>query len=139
MKKLTPNEVLSTKISLLERKRQRELEDLKKQFHLTYDAFKPINLIKDGLKDITQSIDLNKGFSSAAIGITSGYIIKNILFRKSSNPLKNLVGVAVETFIANLAAKNSDKIKTSTVSLFEQIMAMIKKPKKLFSENEIYE
>ena len=74
----TPNELLCNKINLLKVRQEQELEDIKEQFEFTCEKLRPINLVKEVFKELTQSPDVKSEIGSAAIGITSGYLIKKI-------------------------------------------------------------
>jgi len=139
MKKQTPNAKLAYDIALLELKREREFRDLNENFHLLYESMKPVNMIKGALKEITGSGDTAKNVSSAAIGVTSGYLLKKILFRPTMNPLKMLAGVVLQTVATNMAAKHSEEIKASGYKLLKAVVGKIIPKKKTFSETEIYE
>lgn len=136
--KMKPNETLIMAIDLLEIKRDEELVALKEQFHNTYESLRPINILKNTVKGITSSPGLQKNIGSAVIGLASGYLVKNILFRSTNNPIKKLAGVAIETFIANLAAKNSGQIKDSGKKLFHLFVSKMRRKEPRFSEREIY-
>lgn len=139
MKKQTRNDKLAYDIALLELKRDQEFRELNAQFHTLYESMKPVNMIKGAIKEITGSGDAVKNVSSAAIGVTSGYLLKKILFRPTLNPLKMLAGVVLQTVATNMAAKHSEEIKSSGLKLLKVVMAKIIPKKKAFSETEIYE
>ena len=110
MKKIRPKEKLSKAIILLEIIRKEELNSFRRQLLLTSESLKPVNLIKSIFREFTYSVDLNSNIGSTAIGMVSGYLVKNILFRATRNPLKIIAGILLQTFVTNVATKNSDKI-----------------------------
>ena len=132
MKKVTPNDTLNEAIALLEIKSAAQLVDLKTQFHITYESLRPVNLIKNTLKEATASPTLKNGISSAAIGMASGYIVKNLLFRSSLNPIKIAAGLVMQTLATNLASKNSDTIKSGGQKLVHALMARFMPRKREF-------
>ena len=119
MKKASQSDALKHSIVILEIRRDVQLKHLKEHFQITYDSLRPVNILKNTLKELTKSPDLKSSISSGVIGIASGYILKNILFRSSYNPLKILAGIVVQSVATNLGAKNSDLIKTSVQKLFQ--------------------
>ena len=133
MKVETASQILSREISLLERKKSQEFKNLKEQLHNTYESMKPINLLKNTLEDITQSPEIKHDFTKAAIAMFTGYLVKKLVFKSSVNPLKILAGAAFQTFVTNIAAKNSDKIKEAAISIFEMTKDLIKPKKTGFS------
>ena len=77
MLQVNPNEALKNKISLLEIKSKQEFKELKQQFHITYESLKPVNLIKDTFKELTQTADL-KNFIAWVIFLISGIFSQRI-------------------------------------------------------------
>lgn len=132
MKKVTPNDTLNEAIALLEIKSAAQLADLKSQFHITYESLRPVNLIKNTLKEATASPTLKKGISSAAIGMASGYIVKKLLFRSSLNPIKIAAGLVMQTLATNLATKNSDNIKSGGQKLVHALISRFMPSKREF-------
>ena len=139
MKKIRPKEKLSKAIILLEIIRKEELNSFRRQLLLTSESLKPVNLIKSTIREFTNSVDLNNNIGSAAIGMVSEYLVKNILFRATRNPLKIIAGILLQTFVTNVATKNSDKIKESAKSILNSVTSRMKSENKSFSESEIYE
>ena len=139
MKKTSPKEKLSKAIILLEIIRKEELNSFRRQLLLTSESLKPVNLIKSTIREFTNSVDLNNNIGSTAIGMVSGYLVKNILFRATRNPLKIIAGILLQTFVTNVATKNSDKIKESAKSILNSVTSRMKSENKSFSESEIYE
>jgi hypothetical protein len=135
MKKENVTENLNREIALLEARRKEELKDLKEQFHLTYESLKPVNILKDTIKTVTESQEIRKSLSSASIGMASGYLVDKMLFRSSKNPLVKLVGVVVQTITTNLAAKNSGRIQESGKKILHTILSKLVQ-KNRFSERD---
>ena len=131
---------LKLAIATLEEIRDKQRTELKLHFEETFDSLKPLNIIKNSFKSITHSPDLKNQFVDSGIGIASGVLVKNILFRSTHNPIKKIGVVMLQALITNLAAKNSDKIKSAGISLLSTILKARKNHKrKVFSENEIYD
>jgi hypothetical protein len=135
MKKPSAIETLNQDIILLKAKRDDEFNMLKKQIHISYESIKPINLIKNAIKNVTELPDIKEGIGKVAIGVASGYLVKNIIFRSSYNPLKKLAGIALQVLVTNVAAKNSDKIKETGKGAFHLLKSLIAPKKKVFSDN----
>ena len=126
MKKLSPNDSLDEAIALLETKRYYELMQLKEQLHLVHESLKPINIIKDTFKAVTASPDLKNGIGKAALGVASGLLVKNILFRSSYNPLKIVAGIVLQKVASSFTVENSDKIKSTGQKLFHALLSKFK-------------
>ena len=126
MKKNSPNDLLDEAIDLLETKRALELIHLKEQLNEVLESLKPINLIKDTIKKVTTSPDLKSGIGTTAIGVASGLLVKNILFRKTHNPLKLVARTMLQTVAAGIATNNSDIIKSTAQSIFHALLSKFK-------------
>jgi hypothetical protein len=134
-------EKIAKQISWLEVKRKEELQELKTEFHILHENLKPINQVKHFIGSLTGSPDVKQGIAKAAIGTASGYLARKVLFRPTINPLKKLLGFAVQTAVTKLAAHNSEKIQSSGKDIFQHLISLIgkKKRKKEFLESEMYE
>jgi len=130
MKKENAIDLLKSDILMLEQKQLEEMKDLKEHFQNTLESFKPINLIKNTIKDITQFPDIQGGLGKAAIGMSSGYLLKKLFFKSSINPLKIIAGMAFQTIVSNVAAKNSDIIKEKGIDIFEIVKSFFVPKKK---------
>jgi len=137
MKKLSPNDSLNEAIALLATKRDRQLIELKEQFHAVHESVKPINLIKDTFNALTASPDLRNGIGKTVIGAATGFLVKNILFRNSYNPLKVVAGIVMQRVASSFASKNSDKIKFTGLTLFRILLSKLKHNKNGVHESEI--
>jgi len=137
MKKKSPNDSLDEAIALLETKRDQELMQLKEQLHLVHESLKPINIIKDTFKAVTASPDLKNGISKTALGVASGLLVKNILFRNSYNPLKVVAGLVLQTVASGFTSKNFDKIKSTGKGIFHALFSKSKRNKDGVQESEM--
>jgi len=129
MKKETALDVLRRDIVKLEAKRSEDLHLLKEQLHETYESLKPANLIKGIFKSATESPEIATGLSKAAIGVTSGHLIKQLLFGSSHNPLKKLAGAAIQAIVTNVVSNNSEKITDKGKDIFNFIKSFVTKRK----------
>ena len=130
MKKKSPNDLLDEEIQLLETKRDVELIQLKQELNGLLESLRPINIIKDTFKKVTDSTDIKEGIGNTAIGVASGFLVKNILFRKTLNPLKLIARVILQTVTTGVVATNSDKIKSKSQNLFHAVFSAFTPRKK---------
>ncbi len=130
MKKGNQSELIKSQIWFLKTKQKEELASLKNQLHITFESFKPINLLKETFKEVGESPDLKSNLLNSAIGLSTGFISKKLMVGKTSNPIKNIIGTVVEFAIANVVTKNSEKIISTGETLFQLIFKR-KKDKKL--------
>ena len=128
MKKKSPNDLLNDSIQLLEAKRDLELIQLKQGFDEVRESLKPINIIKETIKKATFSSGVKEGIGKTAIGIASGFLIKNLLFRKTINPAKLLARGVVQTAAVGLTATNLDKIKLKGAKLLRALLPKKQSP-----------
>lgn len=123
MKTKTPNTLLQEKIDLLEFQRNQELLKLKRNTNTLVESLNPINLIKSGIEAVTTSPKLKNGVGNTVLGVASGWAVKHLLFGKSKNPLKIMAGLALQTAVTDLTAKNADKIKSKGQQLLLGILS----------------
>ena len=107
MKTIRQREVIVEKIYALRVKQEEDLDDLKQQFHATYESFKPLNLIKNTFREATTSPDVKNSFVDGALNIATGAISGNLLWGLTERPIKKILSTAFN-FIKNRFAKKSD-------------------------------
>jgi hypothetical protein len=105
MKNTNETDALKDAIAVLQHKQAAELQLLKEQFHITYESLKPVNLIKKGFKDITESPGIKNTLINNAIGLATGFLSKKVLIGASHNPIKRLLGTILEFAVASVVAK----------------------------------
>ncbi len=130
MKKISQSSLIKGEIWLLKNRQKEELILLKNQFHTVFEGLKPINLLKETFKEVGESPDLKSTLLNSAIGLSTGIISKKLMIGKTSNPFKNLLGTVVEFAIANVVAKNSEKIISTGETLFQLIFRRNKDEKR---------
>lgn len=72
------------------------------------ESVKPINLIKNSLQLLNEPADLKEHTLQTTLVLGIGILAKRIVIGSSSNPVKRLVGVAVQIGISNLLTQNPD-------------------------------
>lgn len=120
MQNITSVAELKNAIQLLEVDHAIEEQLLKEQFHVTYESFKPINLIKSAFKDIGSSSSLFDNLIGSAMGMASGYLTKKIVVGGSGNIFRNIIGSLLQFGVTKLVANNSDTIKSLGQLLMQQ-------------------
>ena len=122
MEKLTPDIALKQLILEKEAEYQAEGKLLKEHFYLTCESIKSFNLIKKVLKKAISSPGLSTNVVNAAIGLTTGFIAKKILTRKSGNPLSKLAGGILEMMVATNVTNNAEQIKAIAGIVLKKII-----------------
>jgi len=121
MKKIISIAELKEYIILLELKQAQEALLLKEQFKDTVENFKPINLIKGKLSDIIASPNLKHDVINGVLGMAAGYLSKKIVVGSTHNPLKRLLGAALQIGVTSLVSKNADGIKSNVASILSSV------------------
>ena len=127
MKKNSPNDLLDKEIELLESKRVQQLVQLKEQFQAVHASISPINIIKNTFKKVTSTPDLKNGVGKTALGVASGFLVKNILFRRIHNPFIKVAGTLIQTAVVGLVANNSGNITSTGGKVLKTIFSKFKK------------
>ncbi len=140
MKKLPSNDSLNEAIALLEMKRDKELMELKQQLEKVGESLKPINIIKDTLKEIKSSPDIKDGIGKTVVGVASGFLVKNILFGNTYNPMKIIAGLAIQTAASNFGSNHYNNIRSVGHTLLYSLASKLKnRTKKISVHSELQE
>lgn len=102
---------LKESIRLLEIKQAKEGAILKEQFAITVESFKPINLLKSTIKEMTNSVDLKSNLSETVISIIAGYLTKKIMVNSKSGPFMKILGAVLQFGVTSVIAQNADTIR----------------------------
>lgn len=108
-------------IQFLEEEQTVKGEQLKEQLYLTFESFKPINLLKSTIKDISSSPYLIDNILGTATGLASGYLSKRIIVGASGNILRKLFGVVLQLGVTNMVARHPEEVKSLSHLLFQLI------------------
>ncbi|MDO7171923.1 hypothetical protein [Mariniflexile sp. AS56] len=106
-------ELLNDAMVLLEKRRRMEYEDLRLQFHETTEAFRPINIFNQTVKDFRQSPDVKTNLLETILSISGGYFSKKIIVGKSSSLVKRVLGYALQYAVTNFISKKVGTEKDS--------------------------
>jgi len=121
MQIITSTSDLKNAIQLLEVEQADKGQLLKEQLHLTYESLKPVNILKNALKEISSSPYLVDNIVGTAMGLATGYLSKGIFIGTSGNKIKRLIGTIMQFGITNVIAQNSDSIRSFSRSLFRHV------------------
>ncbi|MEI8137444.1 MAG: hypothetical protein WCH21_09000 [Bacteroidota bacterium] len=117
MGKITSLTELRESIQQLEIKQIEDERLLKEQFIVTYESMKPVNMIKNSIRDLISSQDLKGNLLQTTLGMAAGYLSKKVVVGSTHNPLKQLLGAFLQLGVTNIVTKNTDGIKSILVSL----------------------
>ncbi|HMG84051.1 MAG TPA: hypothetical protein VK559_13510 [Ferruginibacter sp.] len=91
------------------------------QFHITYENLQPVNILKDQLRRLIGSTELQNDATSAAMGLGAGMLSKKFYEGSSPNIFKQFLGSALEFGVAKMVANNSDKIKEVAAGFLDKL------------------
>jgi len=112
MEKIQSIKELRDAIVQLESKQLEDKRLLKEQFVSTYESLRPVNLIKNLIKDLIASPDLKQQIASTLLGLAAGYFTKKVAIGSSHNPLRKILGSFLQMGVANVVTKKSGGIKS---------------------------
>lgn len=111
MESITTSAELKNAILTLELEQNLKEKLLKEQLLLLHESFKPENLIKNALPEVTSSPYLIDNLLGTLIGLATGYISRKIAVGTSGSPIKKLLGVILQVGVTNFVAQHVDTIK----------------------------
>jgi hypothetical protein len=105
-------EALKAAIMALENQSAEEFVALKEQFNVSLELFRPVNLIKSALQEVTTSPDMKDAVVNSLTGITAGFFTKKLFVGSSTNPLKQMFGTIIQFATASIVSKHVVDIRT---------------------------
>jgi hypothetical protein len=117
---------LKKEIQLLKEEHALKGKSLIKQFHLTYESLKPVNLLKSTINDVSTSPYLMDNIIGTSVGIATGYLSKKIIVAGSDSKFRKLLGSILQFGVTNLVAKNPEAIKSFGQFIFHHISSLKK-------------
>jgi hypothetical protein len=122
MEKITSATGLKDAILLLEADQVMQGQLLKEQFSSIYESFKPVNLIKNSLKDLASSPYLIDNILATAIGLATGFLSKKIFVGSSGNLFRKLLGSFLQAGVTNTVSQHPDTIKSFGQLIFQYFL-----------------
>lgn len=103
---------LKKAIQLLEAEQDANGRLLKAHFNLTYESFKPVNLIRSALHDITSSPHTIDNILGTTFGLAAG-LASNVVFKGLAGPgLRKVIGPVLQSGVTSLVAKSTGSLRT---------------------------
>jgi hypothetical protein len=113
MENLSTIAELKDAIQLLEEEKSVHLQKMRENFSLTYENFKPANLIQSSMKEIGSSPYLFNYVLNATLGLVAGFLSKRALrIGRSNNKSGRLLGLILQLGITNLVIYAPTAIKS---------------------------
>jgi hypothetical protein len=94
---------------------------LKEQVNDISEELKPVNLIAGVMKDVSSSPYIVDNLVGAALGAGTGYVSRKIFAGSSANPVRKLIGSALQLTVTTITAKKLVPISLMGRFLFKKI------------------
>jgi hypothetical protein len=125
MQHINSESSLNDAIIQLKLKQVEEGKILRKKLELVHESIKPVNLIKNAFREISESREIKDNILNTAIGLGVGLVSKKILIHKSTNPLKRLLSAAFIFGITNVVANHPGVVKSAGQSIINFVRAKL--------------
>lgn len=96
---------LNQKIKELEVRQDTEWCDIKDHIEDIKENLKPINLIRNTVEEINETVGFKSHLAQSAISIGIGYIAKRFIVGKGDSMFKGILGSIVQLIVTNLVSK----------------------------------
>ncbi len=133
MEKQNAVATLKESIRILEIRQAEEGQQLNAQLRLAYESLKPINLIKNSIKDLADSFEIKNSLFETIFTIVSGYFAQRMIVSSKSNVFKKLLGVLMQFGVNNIVLKNIESIRIFISDLIGKFIS----PKEEEPEDEL--
>ena len=125
MQHIKSTESLREAILLLEIKQLEEARKVREDFHLLYESLRPINLIKNTINNAIAMPGLKGNLLNLTLGHATGFLSKKAFVRGSGNPVKRILGAALQFGISNYISKHPEGIKSAIMNGVQGIIHKI--------------
>lgn len=122
MEKLNSTAKLRNAIAELEMEQIVKKDLFKEQLLYTYDSLRPVNMLKNVLKDITSTPGLVDNVLGTTVGLASGYLSRKLFIGTKGGIMRNLIGSILQFGVTNLVAQHPDAIKSFGQSILKHIL-----------------
>ncbi len=126
MKKIHKAEDLKNAIQELEAKKIVTEDAMKKQFHETIEIFKPSNILKNTVSEVSASPQFKHNILNLALGLGAGYLTRKVAVGRKAGLLARTVGTALQFGVTSLIAKNKaneEKVSDKKGGLLNRIFS----------------
>ncbi|MDP1802951.1 MAG: hypothetical protein Q8L81_16435 [Bacteroidota bacterium] len=91
MNKITSSTELREAILRLEIKQGEDERLLKEEFKSTYERMKPVNIIKNSIKEIVATTNIKENLLKVVISVATNYFLKSSLQNSTKSPVKMIL------------------------------------------------
>ena len=107
---------LNQKIQQLEVRQDAEWCSIKDEIDDIKENLKPINLIRNTVEEINETIGFKSHMAQSAISIGIGYLAKRFIVGKGDTMFKGILGSIVQLVVTNLVTKPQNESTDETSS-----------------------
>jgi hypothetical protein len=122
MENITSVAALRDAIEQLETDQIVKRQLLKEQLLFTYESLKPLNLLKNALKDISSTPGLMDNVLGTTLGLASGYLSKKLFIGTSGSLIRKLLGSVLQFGVTSMVAKHPDEVKSFGQSILQHLL-----------------
>jgi hypothetical protein len=122
MQTITSVDGLHEAIIALESLRREQEQELTVQFRSFYGSLRPVNIIKNTVRELAGSSDVRQKILSAALGMASGFIARKLFFPLSTGSVKKIFGAALQLGIAGLVTRKGNAVKSGGLRLLRSVL-----------------
>ena len=115
------SEELERVIIELEKRKVVQEVNLRAAFKATRESFRPINLIKSGIRQITHTPEIRNSAIKTAAGIGIGLLTKDMFIGRAIPIIRKLISGALENGMANGVKSTTNTIKAVGTVILNQI------------------
>jgi len=103
---------LKNAIQLLEAEHAANGKQLKAQLYATYESFKPVNLIRSALRDITSSPHMIDNIVGTTVGLAAG-LVSNVVFKGLAGPgIRRVISPVLQSGVTSFVAKHTGSLRS---------------------------
>jgi hypothetical protein len=112
MQKITSTDGLKNAIQLLEVKQAANRNQLKEQLYSTIDSFRPVNMLRNTLHEVSSSPDLIDNILGTVFGLATGLISNLVLKGMGSARFRKLLNPVLQSGVANFVEQHANSIRS---------------------------
>jgi hypothetical protein len=114
---------LNQRIKFLENRQDAEWCSIKDEIEDIKENLKPLNLIRNTVEEINETVGFKSQIAQSAISIGIGYLAKRFIVGKGDSMFKGILGSIVQLVVTNLVSKpkheSSDASSEEETSQYE--------------------
>lgn len=98
-------DTLNQRIQLLENRQTEEWCSIKDEIEDIKQNLKPLNLIRNTVEEINETVGFKSHLAQSAMSIGIGYLAKRFVVGKSDNMFKGILGSVLQLVVTNLVSQ----------------------------------